>query len=250
MSVLHQSSRHCVRLSSMPLMLALMLTLTLPLLLPATLMYAQAAPPADTDLIVLVCNGMGTGLPGLAVVVRDAGGQQVLTRATTDAGGRALFGHLIVSDVRVAVSGTLPGGRALTQRGNDAQGIPILIGAPPTTVILRVGADGLVAPDPTLFSPERGAIPILGTPITQVDLATADAPTAPHSGTGNEPALPQVALPQVGAPPAAEAPAPGVIARVPTANASGWPWGMLVLVGLGALGVAGIVVYLRDQGGR
>src|SRR5205823_985556 len=55
---------------------------------------------------------------------------------------------LSIDHVRVTVTGRLLDGTRLRQPGQDAQGIALLLGPPPTRLDLRVDLDGSVRPDP------------------------------------------------------------------------------------------------------
>src|SRR5690348_9791736 len=79
------------------------------------------------DLTVTLHDVVGAPLPGVTVIVRDPSGSQTLAQAATDTNGAASFTHLMESQVRVAVLGTLPNGTKLYQPGNDAAGISLLL---------------------------------------------------------------------------------------------------------------------------
>jgi hypothetical protein len=125
---------------------------------------AQDSTPTTPDLIVTVRDVSGAPLPGLTVQLHATSDTPVLSAARTDAQGQASFGNISVSQVRVRVSGTLPTGVQLAQPGEDAQGIAVFLGPPPTTLDLRVDADGMVLPDPlTIIDPVPNG-PLIATP--------------------------------------------------------------------------------------
>src|SRR5262245_60141304 len=151
---------------------------------------AQTQPP---DLTVTLHDVVGTPLPGVIVIVRDASGSQTLAQAATDPNGAASFAHLMESQVRVAILGTLPNGTKLYQPGNDAAGISLLLNPLPFTLALRSAADGMIVPDPAAMAREPG-VPIA----TQV----AVIPTAPIASpmlVAQAAAPPPAAAPQVAA---------------------------------------------------
>lgn len=135
--------------------LALLSSLLMPLAA-----HAQELPP---DLIVRLRDSADIGISNITVIVRDASGHE-LVRASTDATGRATFERLPVSEVRVAVQGSLVNGKPLSLPGQDAPGIRLLLDSPPVRLDLRAEADGLVRPDPaTMIDPEVG-VPIESQP--------------------------------------------------------------------------------------
>ena len=94
---------------------------------------------------------MCVALHSLVSLCRSA---PVLSAARTDAQGQAMFANIRLSQVRVRVIGTLASGVQLYQIGADAPGVAVFLGPPPTTLDLRVDADGMVLPDPvTMINP-------------------------------------------------------------------------------------------------
>ena len=128
---------------------------------------AQPQPP---DLIVTLRDVANAPLAGVTVTVRDSGGSHTLAQAATDVHGAATFANLMESQVRVAITGTLPNGTKLYQPGNDATGISLLLDPLPANLALRSAADGMIVPDPAAMAREPG-VPIA----TEV----AVIPTAP-----------------------------------------------------------------------
>ena len=185
---------------------------------------AQTQPP---DLIVTLHDVADAPLVGVTVIIRDAGAAQPLAQVTTNAHGTATFDHVMESQVRVVIVGSLPDGTRLFQPGNDAAGVSFLLSTLPATLTLRSAADGMVAPDPAAMAREIG-----------VPVATAAAiPTAPIA--------PTVSITQV----AAQAPT----IRISTAdvtsrdgNQSIWLGGVALLVLISA-GVAIVMVQRRAQ---
>jgi hypothetical protein len=111
------------------------------------------------DLLVTIRDGQDQGMAGVMVLVRDESGQHELARLRTDERGQARFTGLTEQEVRVAVQGQLPDGTPLIQMGMDAEGIMLILGAPPTMLDLRVEPNGTVLPDPvTMIVPEHNPI--------------------------------------------------------------------------------------------
>jgi hypothetical protein len=133
--------------------------------------WAQENPPA---LIVRLRDVAGDGVSGVEVIITDRSAATVLARATSDAEGRARFDPLPVADVLVVIQGHLSDGTPLVLPGADAQGIALILGAPPTTLELRSEADGTVLPDPEA---ELTLEPGIDAPLTTVD--PAQVPPAP-----------------------------------------------------------------------
>jgi hypothetical protein len=138
---------------------------------------AQELPP---DLVVRLRDSADTGISTITVIVRDASGHELL-RARTDASGKATFERLPVSQVRVAVQGSLPSGKQLYLPGQDAPGIWLLLDSPPVQLDLRAEADGLVRPDPaTMIAPEVG-VPL--SPVAAISVTALPRPSAAPSAT-------------------------------------------------------------------
>jgi hypothetical protein len=124
----------------------------------------------------------GHSVPGIVVIVRSEGGQELARQATSAEGAVAFVSLPAV--VRVVVEGQPRGGPALFQLGDDAQGVRLDLaqaGDAPS-LDLRVERDGLVLPDPaTMITREEGG-PVVSaaSPIPTAALATpAPLPTAP-----------------------------------------------------------------------
>lgn len=99
----------------------------------------------------------GHPVPGIVVIVRSEGGQELARQVTSAEGAAAFIGLPAV--VRVVVEGQPRGGPALFQLGDDARGVRLDLGqagdAP--SLDLRVERDGLVLPDPaTMITREEG----------------------------------------------------------------------------------------------
>lgn len=200
------------------------------LALPGRMALAQTQPP---DLTVTLHDVANAPLVGVTVIVRDAGGSQTLAQATTDANGAASFAHLMESQVRIAIVGTLPNGTRLYQPGNDATGISFLLNPLPATLALRSADDGMIVPDPAAMAREPG-VPVATT--------VAAIPTAPIATT--------VSVAQAIAAPPAVAP---VVAISTTADQSsrGNSWqiwlGVAALILLISAGIGILVVQRRAQ---
>jgi hypothetical protein len=132
------------------------------ILLPLLLVAIGATHPLPAQaqaytLVVTLHDAGGRALVGVAVIVRDEAGQE-LVRATSDANGAVSFPNL-PGVVRVAVAGQSRGGPGLYQLGDDAQGVRLDLGqgSGPAILNLRVERDGLVLPDPaTMLTLEEG----------------------------------------------------------------------------------------------
>ena len=192
--------------------------------------HAQTQPP---ELTVTLHDVVGAPLAGVTVIVRDAGASHTLAQAATDVNGAATFAHLMESQVRVVIVGTLPNGTKLYQPGLDAAGISFLLSMLPATLALRSATDGMIAPDPAAMAREPG-----------VPIATSMAaiPTAPIA--------PTVSVAQVAAPPPAAA-GVRVIAATADVSASGgngqlW-FGLAALFLLISAGIGILVVQRRAQ---
>ena len=188
---------------------------------------AQTQPP---DLTVTLHDVVGAPLAGVTVIVRDAGASHTLAQAATDASGIATFANLMDSQVRVAITGTLPNGTKLYQPGNDAAGISLLLNPLPFTLALRSAADGMIVPDPAAMAREPG-VPI-STNVAAIPTARVASP---------------VPIVQAVAPPLAAAGAPALAATVDvsTSRSSGQIWfGVAALILLIGVGI-GIVVLQR-----
>lgn len=187
--------------------------------------YAQDA----ADLVVSLLDENDSGVFA-TIIVRDTAGIRDLARTTTDAQGIATIATLPVSEVRVAIDGSLPNGTRLFQRGDDTQGIYLLLNAGSTRLDLRVDPDGAVAPDPRTMVAQEGAS------YDGVALPTAPV-AAPQfaSPTGPQPTLPRTSpIPHQLATTAKEQPAK-----------NGFPLGSMALVVVLSLGIAGVLVVRR-----
>ncbi len=149
---------------------------------------AQDGPPTIPELIVTVRDVNDRLLAGLTVQIRAGADTPVLSEARTNAQGQAVFATISVSQVRVHVTGTLASGAQLYQPGADAPGVAVFLGTPPTTLDLRVDADGMVLPDPTTMIDPLPHGPVIATPAARPDpdgrivfptSATYRAPIAP-----------------------------------------------------------------------
>jgi hypothetical protein len=183
--------------------------------------HAQELPP---DLIVRLRDSADAGISNISVIARDASGHE-LVRASTDASGRATFARLPVSEVRVAVQGSLPNGKPLSLPGQDAPGIRLLLDSPPVQLDLRAEADGLVRPDPaTMIAPEVG-VPI------EIVLPAQTAGAATPRPTPSATSLPSLNI--------VASSEPG------TSNSFSWP-GLFLLIFLA--GAATLVILLARRG--
>jgi len=192
-------------------------------------MLAQTMPP---DLIVTLRDAQEKPLAGISVQVRTIANGPVLAQAVTAPTGAAEFAGLTVDRVVVLVSGSLPDGTRLVQPGQDAHGIALLLGPPPTRLDLRVDANGQVLPDPATMID-----PIPNGPIVATAAPAAEPSRAiifPTASTGVPRATSTLAAE---ASPLARPPAPvGAAVAAPTSpTAPGWlGWGIVgtVMIGL------------------
>lgn len=196
--------------------------------------HGQTQPP---DLTVTLHDVVNAPLPGVTVIVRDASGSQTLAQAATDTNGAASFTHLMESQVRVAVLGTLPNGTKLYQPGNDAAGISLLLNPLSFTLALRSAADGMIAPDPAAMAREPGV------PVAASTVAVPTAPVAFTDPTG------QAISPRVTAAPTIAVGASATTADpdVSATHSSGQFWlGLAVLILLISAGIGIVVVQRRS----
>lgn len=169
----------------------------------ASLLPSVAPTQDDVDLIVTLRDVAGLGVANVQVIVRDVTGERDLVRAATDADGVAAIRGIVISDIRVAVVGTLPGGQRLLLRGDDARGIHVFLGAGATGIALRVENDGTVIPDPSEIVQEMTQLDDTPAALSSGLAASIDAPTLPAQpfvvpvGT-LEPRQPEVDAPQDG----------------------------------------------------
>jgi hypothetical protein len=139
----------------------------LPTLLLA-LRFFQTEPPPD-DLVVTLRDERGVGVAGVTVVVREVEGSAILATARTDAEGQAHVGALTAPIAHVLVRGQLPTGRPLSLTGADANGIRVFLGGGLVRLDLRVGNDGHVVIDPTMFVQEPAGAIASAVPIEPVE---------------------------------------------------------------------------------
>jgi hypothetical protein len=216
--------RKSMRYSGRQLLSFLVPALLITLLVSHTAM-AQAMPP---DLVVTLRDAQDKPLAGISVQVRANTNGPLLAQAVTGSSGTAEIAGLTVDRVVVVVSGSLPGGTRLVQPGQDARGIAVLLGPPPTRLDLRVDADGQVLPDPaTMIDP----IPNGPTVATAAPVAEpSGAMIVPTSSTFVPRATSVLAA---ATPPLAPPPAPvGAAVAAPTSPAApGWlGWGIVAIV--------------------
>lgn len=166
-------------------MLAVTLNLKLSRLL-FILLVARFFQP-QPDLVVMLRDAQDRPLAGIAVQVLSTASGPPLASATTDVQGTVTLSGLAVERVFVLVRGQLPDGTKLRLPGQDAAGIAVLLGPPPTRLDLRVAADGLVLPDPaaldetaasTSFPVEPAGRPIIFPTVSVPPYAPADAHAA------------------------------------------------------------------------
>jgi hypothetical protein len=187
------------------------------------------------DLVVTLRDSAHRGVIA-TVSVRDETGQQELARATTDAGGRASFSQVQESRVRVVIDGSHSGVR-LYQDGSDANGIALLLSAPPTRLDLRVDTDGRVVPDPaTMIVPDQD--------IPRYPTAPFVAPTIAVSPI----AVGTTALPRVSSTPA-DVPTARPIQRDPQTVGAQISPHYLLLALLWGVGVVALLLWLRRRAG-
>lgn len=150
--------------------------------------YAQT----HHTLVVSLREVSGAGIGGATITIRDASGIADLASIPTNGQGIATVPNLRADRVRVAVSGILADGTPLSQRGQDARGIWLMLDAPIVQLDLRSELDGAVLPDPaTMISPD---VAFPATPAAPVVRAVVELPTAaPTPPIGN---LTAIAPPQ------------------------------------------------------
>ncbi len=139
----------------------------------ASLLPSLAQAQDDVDLIVMVRDTAGSGVANLQVVVRDQTGERDLARADTDADGVAGIRGIVVSSIRIGVSGTTPNGKSILLRGDDVQGIRVFLGVGTTQIDLRVEDDGTVITDPSEIVQE----------VTQAEYTPLITTSSPTSGS-------------------------------------------------------------------
>jgi hypothetical protein len=170
----------------------IILLMTITLLAPGVV-RAQDAPP---DLVVTLRDVQNQGVVGATISVRDAADEQEIARTMTDAQGQAVFSTLRVADIRVVVHGQLSSGARLYLPGQDARGIRLTLGVPPTQLDLRVEPDGLIRPDPeTMIVPE--IVDDLAGTVGPLAAYHPEAPIATPPSIGGTPS-PRTALPPAG----------------------------------------------------
>jgi hypothetical protein len=211
---------------------------------------AQAQGQESPDLIVRLRDVDGAGIAGVSVLVLDSGGSHILSRATTDAQGVALVRGILEEEVRIAVEGRLPNGTPLHQIGDDALGVRVFLGAPPTQLDLRSEHDGTVILDPqTMLGLEPAGTLATHTAIPfDPSAPIAAAPPAPDTLRARVQAAPTVPLAPMLAPsavvvatPVTTAPVTVPGAPVPASGAasplswSGWLLLIVLVVAIGAV---------------
>lgn len=145
------------------------LLLALLLALPG-LVQAQGA----VTLVVRLRDLTSVGVVGAQITVRDAAGAHELARATTDQHGRTSIVLPELAAVRVAVAGVLPDGTPLVQRGQDSQGIWLMLDGPQVALDLRIEPDGAVVPDPaTMIAPDVPLAVVPATPVVSMPVSPA-----------------------------------------------------------------------------
>jgi len=138
---------------------------------------AAAAPPHT--LTVTLRDVRGVGIAGATITVRDEAGSIDLAHTTTDSQGTATLPNLTAEIVRVAASGTLVDGTPLSQRGQDARGIWLLLDAPLVQLDLRSELNGAIIPNPTTMI--SNDVPIPATPDAPTSIITSMMTEAPSS---------------------------------------------------------------------
>jgi hypothetical protein len=194
------------------------------LLLPA---FAQPQP----DLVIRLHDAQQAPLPGLAVEIRAGAGGPPLATETTDVSGTAVFMDLPVDRVAVIVRGSLPDGTHLALPGQDAAGIAVLLGPPPTRLDLRVARDGTLLPDPAMLAEPAASTPGGGPTAVAPAVIPSSLPSA--SPLPTRPADDRTAQLE---PPLQPTPlSPGAANAAPTTPTSasrvGWVIGIVLLLG-------------------
>jgi hypothetical protein len=191
-----------------------MLTLLQTLILLLRLLQPELLP---AELVVTLRDEAGIGVADAAIVVREVEGSAILATARTDDDGQAQVNGIVAPVVRVLVRGPVPTGRPLSLTGQDADGIRVFLGSGPVRLDLRVGDDGRVVIDPTMFVQERAGALASAVPIAPLDplrpvppaptiagWSPRDAPTILEPAPTNEMTGTVVGLAEVELPPAAE----------------------------------------------
>jgi hypothetical protein len=158
-------------------------------LLVPTAVCTRDSTPIAADLIVTVRDVRGAPLAGLTVQIHAGADTPILAQAVSNAQSQVVFATISVSQVRVRVIGTLASGVQLYQIGADAPGVAVFLGPPPTTLDLRVDADGMVLPDPVTMIDPLPHGPVIASPAPGPDgngrivFPTSTTYTAPDAPT-------------------------------------------------------------------
>jgi len=176
-------------------------------------------------------------IPGIAVTVLDAASDAMLAEGKTDSAGLVRFRDMPPAEIRVRLTGALPGGTALRHTRQDQRGIWVSLPARDWVMDLRVDTDGLVFPDLGLGN--AGAPDADAATAIAVDALRPIYPTAPVASVVPT-TLPRLSMDRT------LTPAPGTdaseTAPVPTTHGPG----MALLVVL--LGTIAGVLWLVTRG--
>lgn len=146
---------------------------------------------------VRVTDRQGAGVPNIEVILRDASGQTVLARGTTDARGAADF-TVRETSVRLSLQGTTPGGLPVglghvSFLDDEALLVRTDVGGPLVSLVMDM--DGQVYIDPASIEPEAaegGAATLAASP-TAADAEQTPTPTIEAPSAAAVPAAPATA---------------------------------------------------------
>ncbi len=127
-----------------PLWVALLLTL-LPVALSSPM---RAEAQAEPMTLTVQCRTVADiPVVGITVTVFDAASDAMLAEGRTDSAGLVRFRDMPPAEIRVRLTGALPGGAALRHTRQDQRGIWVSLPARDWVMDLRADTDGLVFPD-------------------------------------------------------------------------------------------------------
>jgi hypothetical protein len=131
------------------------------------------------SLTITLHNAEGQPLAGVAFLVADRSGQQILGQAITDGAGTAQVFDLALSEVRIVCRGVLPSGQPCRLPGTDPGGFLVFVDVGGTTQIdLLVDTQGMLALDPlTMWVQEGVDVPLPAAPTPAVVPPLSDAPS-------------------------------------------------------------------------
>lgn len=143
---------------------------------------------------VRIADRQGAGVPNIEVTLRDASGQTVLARGTTDERGEAAF-TVRETSVRLSLQGTAPGGLPVglghvSFLDDEALLVRTDVGGPLISLVMDM--DGQVYIDPASIEPEaaEGGAATLGASPTAAAAEQIPTPTVEAPGAAAAPAAP------------------------------------------------------------